>query len=228
MSVRLVGNHDTSSCSGLLSSGLFDGTGDYLTITDGQTDFDQTGDWTFDFWWRPPTGTSTSGDYSMFMRTNAGRTNGIELFYDANGLNINREGATVLSSTYSLVVDTWQHIAFERSGNNYTCYVDGTKLSAASSATAVTFTSAVNPTVFDRSGGSIPTPGNMDEVRFSSSARYGSTSFTVETGEYSVDGNTILLLHMGGADASTTFTDCLAHSITPSGDAQIDTAQFKF
>lgn len=44
------------------------------------------------------------------------------------------------------------------------------------------------------------------------------------------DAFTKLLLHMDGSDGSTTFTDssASAHSITPHGTAQIDTAQSKF
>ena len=42
--------------------------------------------------------------------------------------------------------------------------------------------------------------------------------------------NVSLLLHCNGSDGSTAFTDSSsnAHSITASGDAQIDTAQSKF
>lgn len=42
--------------------------------------------------------------------------------------------------------------------------------------------------------------------------------------------NVSLLLHSEGSDASTTFTDSsqYSHSLTANGDAQIDTAQFKF
>lgn len=44
-----------------------------------------------------------------------------------------------------------------------------------------------------------------------------------------VDSHTKLLLHFDGTDGSTTFTDsALAAAVTPSGDAQIDTAQKKF
>lgn len=45
-----------------------------------------------------------------------------------------------------------------------------------------------------------------------------------------VDAFTKLLLHFDGADASTTFTDSsgAAHVVTASGNAQIDTADFKF
>lgn len=44
------------------------------------------------------------------------------------------------------------------------------------------------------------------------------------------DSFTSLLLHMNGADASTTFTDSSrnAHTVTAVGNAQIDTAQSKF
>lgn len=42
------------------------------------------------------------------------------------------------------------------------------------------------------------------------------------------DGYTITLLHMNGADASTTFTDESGKTWTAAGNAQIDTAQSKF
>jgi hypothetical protein len=48
-----------------------------------------------------------------------------------------------------------------------------------------------------------------------------------------VDPYTVLLLHCNGADGSTTFTDdalggAAPHTVTAQGDAQIDTAQYKF
>ena len=49
-------------------------------------------------------------------------------------------------------------------------------------------------------------------------------------GEIGIDSYTKLLLHMDGADTSTTFTDSSlsAHTATANGNAQIDTAQSKF
>jgi hypothetical protein len=38
----------------------------------------------------------------------------------------------------------------------------------------------------------------------------------------------VLLMHFDGTDGSTTFTDEYGHTVTPSGNAQIDTAQSKF
>lgn len=42
------------------------------------------------------------------------------------------------------------------------------------------------------------------------------------------DSYTKLMLHMNGADASTTFTDEIGHTFTARGNAQLDTAQKKF
>jgi len=42
------------------------------------------------------------------------------------------------------------------------------------------------------------------------------------------DSYTKLLLHMDGADGSTTFTDEAGHTVTANGNAQIDTAQNVF
>lgn len=42
------------------------------------------------------------------------------------------------------------------------------------------------------------------------------------------DGYTVLLLHCNGTDGSTTFTDETGKSVTANGNAQIDTAQYKF
>jgi Concanavalin A-like lectin/glucanases superfamily len=55
-------------------------------------------------------------------------------------------------------------------------------------------------------------------------------STKISVTEVPADLNTVLLLHSDGADGSTTFSDSSssAHPIVPVGNAQIDTAQFKF
>lgn len=43
-----------------------------------------------------------------------------------------------------------------------------------------------------------------------------------------VDGNTVLLIHADGADATTVFSDVSGKTVTTNGNAQVDTAQSKF
>src|SRR3972149_9214360 len=45
---------------------------------------------------------------------------------------------------------------------------------------------------------------------------------------YTIDSYTKLLLHMDGANGSTTFTDEMGQAVTANGNAQISTAQSKF
>ena len=75
------------------------------------------------------------------------------------------------------------------------------------------------------------------DVNFAISAwiYLNSTSGTVQRAivskkDASVGAQTVLLLHCDGTDASTTFTDSSspAKTVTAVGDAQLDTAQFKF
>lgn len=75
-----------------------------------------------------------------------------------------------------------------------------------------------------------------DKVRFVQDGAYVLESDVTVTGVAQLgtsgvgDPYTSLLLHMAGADASTTFTDSSAsgHTVTPAGTAQIDDAQSKF
>lgn len=59
---------------------------------------------------------------------------------------------------------------------------------------------------------------------------YNSTVYAVSTGSCFDTADTVLMLHMNGADTSTTFTDSDdgAKTVTTYGNAQIDTAQSKF
>jgi len=61
------------------------------------------------------------------------------------------------------------------------------------------------------------------------SGEYVSTIST-SVGEFTSDGDTLLLLHADGADASTTITDSSSngYTMTANGDAQLDTAQKKY
>jgi len=115
------------------ASGLFDGTGDYLSTPDHADWYFGTGDFTIDFWVRfdtlPATTTwqvivsqyanaanfwriylyNTAGTYSWRFGNRVGGSDTIEIFKDSSGL----------------VVNTWYHIAFARNGNNFYWFQGG-------------------------------------------------------------------------------------------------------
>ncbi len=179
------------------AAGLFDGTGDYLSIAT-TSDFTFTGDFTIEFFWRVA---DTTAALIPFFNTSThlfyiGQDSGAKYAVFQGGSN------RLLSSVLSVSNNTWYHCAFVRSGSTLKAYHNGTEVGSVTHTTTVT---TGNPNTI----GSYSTyylNGHLDEFRISSNARY-TTGFTPSTAPFVNDENTLLLLHMDGTDGSTTFTD---------------------
>ena len=204
------------------ASALFDGTGDYLTVSTGA---DLT-DLTVELWYRAAT-LPGSGLVPLISFNNTLMYigyNGANTVYDyyANG------SGRVSLNTVAISTGTWYHVAFVRSGSSITIYHNGTSVSTGTFATAIDWATygaeiAKYSTYFLN--------GHIDEIRISNSARY-TTTFTPSTTPFVNDANTLFLMHANGTDASTFFEDDngvrASRSLIAIGNAQIDTAQSKF
>lgn len=122
------------------ASGLFDGTGDYLSIPDAAKLDLSSGDWTFEAWVRFTS--SISGAPLIFGQKTDGN-NGIEMgfqFGSTRGmtLNIVAAGSYALNLTQGAntgwSADTWYHIAWEKDGTTYRGYRDGSVVMTTTSA----------------------------------------------------------------------------------------------
>lgn len=108
------------------ASGLFDGTGDWLTIPDSD-DFDFSGGvWTVDFWVRFATTGTELSLWSQWVDNN----NKIICSKDAaDKITFQYFDATVqevvLQRAAAVVADTWYHIAIVEDGNDWFLFVDG-------------------------------------------------------------------------------------------------------
>jgi hypothetical protein len=113
------------------ASAYLDGTGDYLSINDS-SDFNfGTGNFTIDFWVRLSAitesalfTTTENTSIGFILRTNANGSVTI-LICDANGDNVE---VNVTSSAGVLIANVWQHIAIVRNGtgvNEFNVYIDG-------------------------------------------------------------------------------------------------------
>ena len=167
------------------ASGLFDGTGDYLT-NDGGADFAfSTGDFTIDFLVRfaglpeanvtlyesRPSG--TNGAYPVLYK-NASH----QLIYFANS-------ADQITSTTTFVVDTWYHIAVTRSGTSTKMFINGTQEGSTYSDSTNYIVGASKPAIgiaLDLS--SNPLNGWIDELRVSKGVARWTANFTPETSAY--------------------------------------------
>jgi len=185
------------------ASAVFDGTGDYLTVSNDTDAFDfGTADWTIEFWFRADT-LPTFNDAWLFdpritsggAHTTIGMSNS-KLNYFAGGIY------RIESSTLS--TNTWYHAAVVSNSQTITMYLDGVSQGTYSSS----YTYTANNTIYigANSSGNDEFDGYIDEFRVSDTCRY-TTGFTPDTAPFQNDENTLLLLHMDGTDGSTTFID---------------------
>ena len=231
LTVTAVGNAQISTTQSKYggASAYFDGTGDYLSSTSTQLDF-STGDFTIEFWFYA---SSTSGTQMLF-ESGTGASNDLQILIYNGTVSFGVGGG---SKTVSLSVSglQWNHIACVKSGTSLFFFLNG----SVSSSTTQTINSKTAVYIGSRSNGSISFNGYIDDLRISKFARYTST-FTPPTAALPTTasstpadpyyGYTSLLLHMGGANASTNFVDSgpNALAVTASGNAQISTTQSKY
>jgi hypothetical protein len=225
-SIAAIGNAQISTAQSQFgnSSALFDGTGDYLSMPSSLSL--GTGSFTIECWCRVPSlqasvilDNRTSDQPGVFTI----QANGTLLYFDPT------VGAVSTSGTYT--ANTWFHACFERSGNTFRMYINGT-----ASYTNTNFTSNLGTNRNVRIGISYADTagvnGWIDEFRISSSARYNG-NFTPSTAPFTNDANTLLLLHCDGTNGTTVFRDDNGEGRAPKsvraiGNAQVDTAQSQF
>jgi hypothetical protein len=192
----------------------FDGTGDYLTISD-HADFDYTGDFTIElwFWCNNTTGAG------LITHHNAGVAN-VGLFLNRGAANAGKinwqcdvSPAWNVNLGSGLNDGTWHHLAWVRSGtaaNNNTLYIDGTSAGTQSNTnTSLAVTSDIGIGYYINDNSNYMN-GYIDEVRVSHTARYTAnfTTFGQDGGTiasptpFTSDANTKLLIH-GEAGAAT-------------------------
>jgi len=194
---------DTAQFKFGTSSGLFNGTTDYVT---GPTSVD------FDF----GTGDYTTEAWVRFSAVNTNRsiwsTSGSRLYFDNTNTNIyvyEDTGAAKITAAWSGSINTWYHVAVCRTSGNTKLFIDGTQVgSTYVGSTNITGTgNMIIGQWYNLSG--FYMNGWIDELRISNSSRYPN-NFTAPTSAFTADDRTSLLMHFEGSDGSTTFTDSSA------------------
>ena len=178
----------------------FDGTGDYLStdVTSVEPDWDfGTGPFTIEMY---VNFRSIGGSNESLIANHAGGGNGWQWIYDTNHFELwATDQSEYTSSTISLAVNTWHHIAVTRDGDTLRHYANGTQVST--NAFTETMNSLGTPLVISshNSSGAGSIDGFMDEIRISKTCRYPSgTTFTPSTTAFNDDKDTVLLMHMDG------------------------------
>lgn len=226
------------------ASGLFDGTGDYLTVPH-HVDLTMSSNpyFTVEMWFRTTTVAaikmlackmtdSSHNEWAVF--TNAAAKVCFQVGGTSGAIIVDLIGTTVLSTA------TWYHVAVSMRKGRWTLFLNG-KVEA-SGASSLGIQASAQPVYIGRNPLSGMTAqdwsGNIDELRITKASRYGPAFAQPAEAfpEQNVVAKTVdpffaetkLLLHMDGTNGSTTFTDQIGKTMTAVGNAQISTAQSKF
>jgi len=165
------------------ASGLFDGTGDYISTPD-HNDFDfGAGDFTVDCWVRH----SALAGYQHYISQYPGAwalykditTNRPVIYLSTDG------GDKTATSSVDVAIDTWYHIAAVRYGNTVTIYIDGTARGTVDVTGCTVNNSANLITIAAYSAPADFFSGWIDEVRISKGIARWTANFTPPTAPYS-------------------------------------------
>jgi len=209
------------------ASMYFDGSGDYLTVTDSSLAFG-TGEFTVEFWMRAA---STATNEALLSTGSVNTTDSWRIsggtylaFYKQSGL--------VVGDTFPSL-NTWHHVAIVRDASSVvTMYINGTNVD---SATDTNNYSANNLKIGTNRAIDSFYDGYIDDLRITKGVARYTSNFTPPTTELPDPSdpdfsNVSLLLHGNGTDNSTTVTDSSSydHTVTANGNARIRTTQSKF
>lgn len=228
-----------------LSSGYFDGAGDYLTVP-YSSDFDfGTGDFTIECWGYASSipsvsrfcasGSQTDGGYRQWFfgwGTVWGTGTKINFGYYTGSGNVDYS-----SSAINISLNTWNHFAVTRYNNYINFFINGIPCGSVSISSGININSST--TVGLMIGARMNTnsstiielvTGYIDELRISKSIARWTSNFTPPTEQYTSDQYTKLLLHFDGENNAPFLTDSSNAPITlsPTGDAKIKTDNYKF
>lgn len=246
-SVTANGNAQISTAQSKFggASGLFDGTGDYLSIPSSPDLSFGSGDFTIETWLYF-NAFPTTGNYFCICSSDWNNAGIVKYFLGLKNTSgvytleflCSNDGTSTTSTitTWSgAATATWIHVAVVRSGNTINVYVNGV------AGTPTAFSSAIFGSTGQLFiGASFPPTvplyfnGYVEDFRITKGVARYTTNFTPSTSEFeSYDLNydkVSLLLHCNGTNGSTTFTDnsSTIKTVTANGNAQISTAQSKF
>jgi hypothetical protein len=168
---------DTSQSKFGGSSILFDGTLDRLQVDSADVTFG-TGDLTVDFWFRT---TTVASQINLFGTYEVG-SDYFAVFVAAGGALNFFNGATVITGTTTIAINTWYHVAVTRSGNDHRLFLNGAQEGA-------TYTASKNYAttrfyIGDWNGSGLN--GWLDEFRVLKGVAAWTTTFTPPTMPYNV------------------------------------------
>jgi hypothetical protein len=244
--VTPFGNVQISTSIKRLGSGsaFFDGSGDYLTVTDSNAFNFGTGNWTVEFWVYPLSYGGTTAGGQLFGTVNGTSVGySINLGQDINSFRIisNARGTwaddLTAGSGNGPALNQWSHMAAVRDGTNLRIYKNGIMVATTTINSSYNYSGTVGVIGFfdDTDNNFRYFNGYLDELRVTKGVARYIANFTPPTAELPDPSdpqleNVSLLLKGDGTNGSTVFRDISKnnHVLTTFGNTNINTSVRKF
>jgi plastocyanin len=184
---------------------LLDGTGDYISYPTNVNFGFGLGDFTIECFTRFDVVNDNLGIFDF--RAAAGSEVAPLLYLNASGRLVYQVGATArITGGNTLSVDTWYHVAVSRIGDQTKLFVNGVQ-EGSTYTDANDYGSTKQLQIGSIRNANYEFDGYIDEVRISKGIARYTSNFTAPTAAFAEDIYTVLLLHLDGANASTTILD---------------------
>ncbi len=215
----------------------FDGTGDYLVPTNHQLFAFGTDDFTVEFWMNSSNAAAT---YVLFDARPL-NVNGeyLQLAQNASGqIYLYKNSVIALTSSISIISNTWNHIVLTRKSGTSTIYING--VNVASGTDTTNYQCLAGRPLIAGHGGNPSTfafNGYLQDVRVTKGIARYTANFTPPYFEHATNRfdyydsywkNNVLLIHGEGPNNSTNINDITGKAITVVGTTKISTTKSKF
>jgi len=192
--IETVGNAQVDTTTVKYGTGAmeFDGTGDGLIAPNSEAFDFGSGDFTLEAWVYMTTTSHTHHIFSKRTSGGASNTNWILEIVSGNYDFYASDGSSYIVSSLGNAagtINTWQHIAITRSGNDFKMFLDGTQAGS-----TITTSSAISSTARDLNIGLDPAASNnrmegyIDDLRITKGIARYTANFTPPTAELPVVG----------------------------------------
>ena len=166
------------------TSGLFDGSDDYVTVSDNSAFNFGAGDFTIEYWeyrtsnaiYKPVMSRNSAGQPPwMIGWTESGNIN----FFAGNGSSWSIASAVSMGV---IIINSWTHYAVTRQGNTFRTFQNGIQISTFTS--AATIPDGAAPLEIGRYAGTYYYPGYLDELRLTKGVARYTGSFVTQSAAF--------------------------------------------